>query len=233
MDEPHVPVIAVDGPSGTGKGTLCRHLATWLHWHILDSGALYRALAIASANRRIPLDDDRRLAELAADLDVSFPGYTDEGEVSVILAGDDVSQRIRSETCARNASRIAAYPSVRSALLARQRAYREPPGLVVDGRDMGTVVFPDAEVKVFLIASQEERAARRHKQLKQKGIDVNLGQLLAAIAERDARDSQRTASPLKPAPDAIVFDTTDVDIAVMVGHVAGLVRERLPGAALP
>jgi len=228
MHETHVPVIAVDGPGGTGKGTLSCHLASLLDWHILDSGALYRALAIAAARRNIVLNDDRRLAAIAADLEVMFPGYTEEGEVSVILEGDDASQMIRSESCARDASRVAEYPLVRKALLGRQKAFRQPPGLVADGRDMGTVVFPDADVKIFLIASQAERAARRHKQLKQKGIDVNLGQLLADIAERDSRDSQRTVSPLKPAPDAIVVDTTGVDIAAMVEHVGGVVRERLP-----
>ena len=223
-----VPVIAVDGPSGTGKGTLCSYLAGWLGWHLLDSGALYRSLAVAAERHDIPLDDVSRLAALAEQLDVSFRHATGGQDSSVILEGAEVNPLIRTETCGNAASRLAALPEVRSALLGRQQAFRKPPGLVADGRDMGTVVFPDARLKIFLTASPEERAHRRHKQLKGKGFDVNLPRLSVEITERDARDIQRTVSPLRPADDAAVIDTTNLAIADVIHQVSVLVKKHFP-----
>lgn len=198
-------MIAIDGPSGVGKGTLCRFLAAQLGWGLLDSGSLYRLVALAAQRRCVPLDAESRLAALAARLAVRFGAG--DGEPGVFFEGEEVSAAIRSETCGNAASRIAAMPLVRAALLQRQRDFRTPPGLVADGRDMGTVVFPDAEVKVFLTASPEERANRRYKQLREKGIDVNLSALLAEIAERDERDAKRQVSPLRAAEDACILDT--------------------------
>lgn len=226
-----VPVIAVDGPSGTGKGTLCSYLAKKLGWHLLDSGALYRVMAVAADRHGLSPDDESSLAELARGLDVRFVHGGDADALSVILEGENVDQAIRSEECGRAASVLAALPGVRAALLARQRAFRRPPGLIADGRDMGTVVFPDARLKVFLDASPEERARRRHKQLMEKGFSVNLAQLSADIAERDARDSQRAVSPLRPADDAIVIDTTDLDIEEVMDNVSTLVNDHIPAIA--
>ncbi len=223
-----IPVITVDGPSGTGKGTVCCYLSNWLRWHFLDSGALYRVLALAAERHAVDPDDDNGIARLAGKLDVKFNNQGVGQEVTVILDGEDVSQLIRTEFCARAASNLAAYPEVRKALLARQQAFRKMPGLIADGRDMGTVVFTDAGLKIFLTASKEERARRRHKQLKQKGFDVNLPQLSVEITERDTRDSQRTVSPLKPADDAVVIDTTNLNIEKVIHQVSMLVRDRFP-----
>ena len=223
-----IPVIAVDGPSGTGKGTLCSHLSNWLQWHFLDSGALYRILALLTERHSIRLEDEMAIAAQAQALDVMFSSPGAGEEITVILESEDVSQQIRTESCGTAASRLAAYPAVREALLLRQRAFRNPPGLVADGRDMGTVVFTDARLKIFLTATPEERARRRHKQLKGKGFDVNLAQLSVDITERDARDSGRTVSPLKPADDAVVIDTSSLKIEEVIEHVATLVRERIP-----
>jgi cytidylate kinase len=223
-----VPVITVDGPSGTGKGTLCSYLADWLHWHLLDSGALYRVLAVAAEQHAIPVHEVSRLAALAEHLDVNFRQDAAGQDDSVILEGAVVNQLIRTETCGNVASRLAALPEIRAALLARQRAFRRPPGLVADGRDMGTVVFPDARLKIYLTASPEERARRRHKQLKEKGFDVNLPRLSAEITERDARDIQRTVSPLRPADDAAVIDTTNLAIADVIHQVSVLVKRCFP-----
>ena len=221
-----VPVIAVDGPSGTGKGTLCRYLANTLKWHLLDSGAIYRLLALAASQQGVKLDDAAGLSELAANLEVSFD-YS--GDVDrVLLAGQDVSDEIRTESCGNAASRLAALPEVRRALLSLQQRFRQAPGLVADGRDMGTVVFPDADLKIFLTADAGERARRRHKQLKEKGFDVNLADLSVEITERDARDSQRAVSPLIPANDAMVIDTTDLSIQDVVELVSDLVRDQFP-----
>ncbi len=217
-----IPVLTVDGPSGSGKGTVARTVAARLAWHFLDSGALYRLLALAAERRCIPLHDDAALSDLARVLEVAFVGGEADQEPTVMLDSEDVSLAIRSEYCGNNASKVAALPGVRRALLARQRAFRERPGLVADGRDMGTVVFPDADTKVFLEASHEERAARRHKQLKEKGIDASLRDLVREIAERDARDRARSASPLKPAEDARVIDTTNLSIDAVVGQVMAL-----------
>lgn len=217
------PVIAIDGPSGTGKGTLARLVKAWLGWHLLDSGALYRVTAYHAEARRVALDDAAGVAALAAHLPLEFVESVDD--TRVLLEGIDVSDAIRSEAGGANASRVAVLAPVRAALLARQRAFQQPPGLVADGRDMGTVVFPHAELKIYLTASPEERARRRYKQLNEKGMGVNLPQLLGDIAERDRRDEQRSISPLKPATDAIILDTTDSDIAAVVEHVKRLVRK--------
>jgi CMP/dCMP kinase len=227
--EAKVPVITVDGPSGTGKGTLSSYLADWLGWHFLDSGALYRVLALAAERHNIDPEDIASLADLGRNLDVIFKQSASGEGNSVILEGDEVTNQIRTESCGNSASRIAALPEVRAALLDRQHGFRKPPGLVADGRDMGTVVFPDAGLKIYLTASVEERARRRYKQLKEKGFDVNLPQLSVEITERDARDSQRTVSPLRPADDAAVIDTTHLNIEDVIDRVKVLVRDRFPG----
>jgi len=225
-----IPVITVDGPSGTGKGTVCSHLANWLGWNFLDSGALYRALAVAAEKYHLARDNEPGIAKLAESLDVVFDRPQPGKDVTVIFEGNDISQQIRTEECGNSASQIATLSEVRSALLERQRKFRQKPGLVADGRDMGTVVFADAPLKIYLIASAAERAKRRHKQLKQKGFSVNLPRLTADIAERDTRDSQRTISPLKPADDAIVVDTTTLEISTVILKIEKLVRETLPDA---
>ena len=222
-----VPVITVDGPSGTGKGTISHFLARHLQWHLLDSGALYRALALAAERHAISHEDSHGLAELARTLDVRFSPVKDNNEF-VLLEGEEVSQLIRTESVGTAASRVAVIPEVRTALLERQHAYRKPPGLVADGRDMGTVVFPDANLKIFLTASAPERAKRRHKQLKEKGFDVNLPQLSEEITERDVRDSQRTVSPLRPADNAIIIDTTNLSIDDVILEVSGMVHAKFP-----
>ena len=217
------PVITIDGPGGSGKGTVSRILAKKLGWHFLDSGSLYRLVGLAAQRHAIALDNEPALETLAAHLDVQFD--TDEDvQIRVILEGEDVTDALRSEECGNDASRVAALPAVRLALLDRQRAFLEPPGLVADGRDMGTVVFPDAQLKVFLTGSAEERATSRYKQLKDKGLDVNLGNLLKEIAERDVRDSTRSFAPMKAADDAIVVDTTGIGIDAVVQRLIDLWR---------
>ncbi len=204
------PVITVDGPSGSGKGTLAQRLAHYLNWHYLDSGAMYRIVALAACKHRIALDDPVGLATLVHDINVCF-ALTSEGAARVLLEGLDVSDVIRSEECGNAASKIAVVSVVRKALLEQQRTFCKPPGLVTDGRDMGTVVFPGAMLKIFLAASPQERAHRRYKQLKEKGIDANLKDLEKEIAERDRRDRQRRIAPLKPADNARVLDSTELD----------------------
>ena len=212
MADNSAPVITVDGPGGSGKGTVTQMLARKLGWHLLDSGALYRLTALAAVRQGVALNDEEGLVKVAAGLDVAFEP-TPEGEpVRVILAGQDVTADIRTESAGDNASKVAVMQSVRDALLQRQRDFRQAPGLVADGRDMGTVVFPDAPVKIFLTASAEERARRRYSQLKGAGVDVNIDALLEEIRVRDERDMNRSAAPLKPADDAQVIDSTGLSI---------------------
>lgn len=227
-----VPVITVDGPGGTGKGTLCCYLAQWLGWHLLDSGALYRAVALAVIRAGSSLDSGMSVAALARLAGIDFRSLAGSGAVRVILAGEDVTEIIRSEECGNAASRLAAYSEVRSELLALQRAHKRPPGLVADGRDMGTVVFPEASLKVYLTADPAERTKRRYKQLIEKGISVSLSRLSADIAERDHRDQERDVSPLRPAIDAVVIDTTTTGLDEVKQRVADLVRARFASVAL-
>ena len=217
-------VITIDGPSASGKGTVAARIAEALGFSLLDSGALYRVLGIAARKQQLSLHNHQQLARLAADLKIEF-GISGPG--SVQLNGEDVSQEIRTDAASKLASEVGAIPAVREALLQRQLAFRQPPGLVADGRDMGTVVFPDAELKIFLTASPEERAQRRYKQLIGKGIGAILPDLLRDLKERDERDSLRAISPLKPAEDATVLDTTDLDLAQVITQVMDLIAVKL------
>jgi cytidylate kinase len=222
----HVPVITIDGPSGSGKGTVSRAAAKALGWGLLDSGALYRLVALAGRNAGVSLDDGPGLARLAGQIDLQFGSDSAGGEV-VYLDGREVTGAIRTEGAGNDASKVAAIPQVRAALLERQRRFALPPGLVADGRDMGTVVFPQAEVKIFLTASAAERALRRHKQLKEKGVAANLAALSLEIAERDLRDTNRAVSPLVASADAILLDTTGMSVDAVVDRVLGVARGRL------
>jgi cytidylate kinase len=216
------PVITVDGPSGAGKGTVCARIAAELGWQLLDSGALYRITGLAADRRGIKLDDESAVADIAANLDVRFQP-TSEG-VLTLLEGDDVTTTIRTEEVGSLASQVAALPAVRDALLQRQRDFRTAPGVVADGRDMGTVVFTDAPVKVFLTASAEERGRRRYKQLTEKGINASLPALIEDIQARDERDSNRAVAPLKPAQDALLIDSTSMTIDEVCEQIMTLVR---------
>jgi cytidylate kinase len=216
MPEP-VPVVTIDGPSGSGKGTVAALLAKRLGWHRLDSGALYRLLALAALRRGVPLDAEAQLARLAGEMQVQFPAGS--GPERILLDGEDVAGELRSERCGEAASRIAPFAAVRGALLARQRAFARAPGLVADGRDMGTIVFAGAPLKVFLTASAEERANRRYKQLKEKGIDVSLRDLSGDIAQRDRRDANRPVAPLRPAADARSLDSTSLTPEEVVARI--------------
>jgi cytidylate kinase len=222
-----VPIITIDGPSGSGKGTVARSVAKRLNWHLLDSGALYRLVALAGQREGLPRDDEAGHAEIAGRLDAEF-GMGQGGDERIRLDGEDVATELRTEACGEAASRVATMASVRAALIDRQRAFAVPPGLVADGRDMGTVIFPAAPLKIFLTASPDERASRRHKQLKGKGIDVSLATLSLEIAERDRRDAQRPIAPLRPADDAVVLDSTSMSIDAVVDRVLALAANRLP-----
>lgn len=220
-----VPTMTIDGPSGSGKGTLARLVAQRLGWHLLDSGAIYRLLGLAALRAGVSLDDEAGLADLARRLDVAFPARAGDAE-RILLDGEDVAPVIRTEDVGGAASMVAAIPSVREALLERQRDFQRPPGLVADGRDMGTVVFPDAGLKIFLTASAEERARRRHKQLKDQGLGGTLTNLLNEIAERDERDARRSVAPLVPADDAITVDTTGMAVEAVLSVLMDRVSAR-------
>jgi len=225
-DKDVVPVITIDGPSGTGKGTLSHMLAEHLNWHFLDSGALYRVLAFAAEKNGIDFSQEKSLVSLAHALDLCFKTNTAQSSI-VLLEGQDISRDIRTEQCGQNASKVAAIPAVRQALLARQRAFAALPGLVTDGRDMGTVVFPDASLKIYLYASTEERASRRYLQLKESGNDASLAQVVDELVKRDARDTERSCAPLKPAEDAVQIDTTGLTIVQVFDNVLQLVDKCL------
>jgi cytidylate kinase len=222
----NVPVITIDGPSGTGKGTICHMLANYLGWHLLDSGCIYRVLAYATRKKGINFNEIAIIVALARSLDLCFEIDLKQ-KSRVLLEGHDVFDAIRSEQCGQDASKIAAVPEIRNVLLARQRAFALEPGLVTDGRDMGTVVFPDSILKIYLYASAEERASRRYFQLKEKGIDASLAEVVDELAKRDARDATRAHAPLKPAEDAVMIDTTGLTIVQVFNNVLKLVDERL------
>ena len=216
------PVIAIDGPSASGKGTVAQKVARALGFNFLDSGALYRLVALAALDRRTNLDNTSDVAAIARDLNVKFDGD------AVILDGRDVTDAIRAEPVSGAASKVAALPPVRDALLERQRAFRQPPGLVADGRDMASVVFPDATLKIFLIADSAERARRRYKQLMEKGLSASMDALLQEIRDRDARDSRRAAAPLQKVADAIELDTTSLSVDDAVAQVLAWYNEKAP-----
>jgi cytidylate kinase len=218
-------VVTIDGPSGSGKGTISRGVATQVGWHLLDSGALYRLVALGGVLAGLDSADAARHAQLAAGMNVVFDVTPDGGE-RILLDGRDVTSAVRSEESGQGASRVAAWPGVRAALLSRQRAFAVPPGLVADGRDMGTVVFPAADLKIFLTATLEERALRRHKQLKDKGSGVSLPALSRELAERDFRDQNRDISPLKAAIDACVIDSTGLTVEAVIARVLQFMAER-------
>ncbi|MCA1773729.1 MAG: (d)CMP kinase [Halomonas sp.] len=218
------PVLTIDGPGGAGKGTISGLMADRLNWHLLDSGALYRLTAQAAVKHQVALDDEAALAQLAQTLDVAF--LVENGQPHTLLEGEDVSRAIRTEQAGERASQVAALPAVRQALLQRQRDFCQAPGLVADGRDMGTVVFPDASLKIFLTASASERARRRYQQLQEAGVDASLSSLLKEIQARDARDMHRDVAPLKPADDAITLDTTCLSIPEVVDQLTELLTQQ-------
>ncbi|HST27778.1 MAG TPA: (d)CMP kinase [Rudaea sp.] len=222
MPDKIVPVLTIDGPSGSGKGTISRMVAETLGWHMLDSGALYRAVGFAAGMEGLDLSDAEAVTRCAQTTKISFRDPKDGLETRVIVNGMDATDEIRTETCGAAASAIAAISGVRTALFDKQRAFRKAPGLVADGRDMGTVIFPDAQCKVFLTASAEERAKRRYKQLKEKGLGVTLAALLREIQARDVRDAGRAVAPLKPAADAVVIDSTGMPVERVVAAVLEL-----------
>ena len=231
LSDPAAPVLAIDGPSGSGKGTISRAVAGELGWHYLDSGALYRGVGVAAGWSDIDLADPAALVRCTFDTRISFrdaPG----GEPRVLINDVDAPDELRTETAGAAASAIAAIPEVRAALKERQRVFRQPPGLVADGRDMGTVIFPDAPLKVFLTASAEKRAERRHKQLISKGIDAKIDDLRADLEARDERDRSRAAAPLKPAEDALLLDNSDMDIPTSVNQVLAWWQGKQPFGTL-
>ncbi len=221
-----IPVVTIDGPSGSGKGTVAKLLAQRMNWHLLDSGALYRVLGLAAQHHGVDLTDEDALEVLAAHLDVQFRTDPDQEGVQVVLEGEEVTAAIRTETCSSAASVVAAIGRVRAALLARQQAFAELPGLVADGRDMGTVVFPGATVKIFLTASAEERARRRYNQLMHKDTGASLQKVLEDIQARDDRDMNRSVAPLRPADDALVLDSTELSIEEVLAQVVAEVEAR-------
>ena len=223
---PRIPVLTIDGPSGSGKGTISRHVAERLGWHYLDSGALYRAVGLAAAWEGLDLSDPEAVAHCAARTEIRFD-TRGAGEPHVNVNGKDATRQLRTETAGAAASAIAAHPPVRAALVDLQHGFRRAPGLVADGRDMGTVIFPDAPYKVFLTASAGERAQRRYKQLKEKGVSVNLAGLLNEIAARDERDAGRAVAPLKPAEDAVIVDSTGTPISEVIERVLSVLPEKL------
>ncbi|MFQ6370962.1 (d)CMP kinase [Shewanella sp. YIC-542] len=224
------PVVTIDGPSGAGKGTISQMLATRLGWKLLDSGAIYRVLALAAIHHNVALDNEEAITLLASHLDVQFLAATEKEATKVVLEGEDVTLSIRSQECSDAASRVAAFPRVREALLRRQRAFNVAPGLIADGRDMGTVVFPGAPAKLFLTATAEERAERRYNQLRDKGFDVNIERLLTEIKERDFRDMNRAVAPLIPAEDALVIDTTGLGIEEVFQQALAHIERKLSAA---
>lgn len=228
-----MPVITVDGPSGSGKGTVCRLLAEKLGWDVLDSGAIYRVLSLAALHHQIALDNEEALVPLAANLDVQFLIDSDTNAGKIILEGEDVSTTIRNEEVGAAASKVAALPRVREALLRRQRAFRTENGLIADGRDMGTVVFPDAPLKIFLTASAEERARRRFVELNERGLNVTLSGLLQDIQARDDRDMNRAVAPLVPAEDAIELDTSELNAQQVFDKVITLLDSSISEGKLP
>ncbi len=240
MNDSLIPVITIDGPAGSGKGTIARQLATSLGYHYLDSGALYRILGLLSKQQGVELDNLQGILTLCEEMDIKF-GFNAQNidnrerenlqldseqqeHVPVYLNNNEISNDLRTEECAGRASQLASLPEVRAALLEKQRSFRQPPGLVAEGRDMGTVVFPDAERKIFLTASPQERAIRRQKQLKKQGISASLGPLLTEIETRDSRDQTRKVSPLRPATDALLIDSTDISIEQVVNQIAEIVH---------
>ena len=225
---PDVPIITVDGPSGSGKGSVCSALAQKIGWHLLDSGALYRGLALAAVKAGIDLNDREAMAHLARDLDIHFRQDSAGNGIAVYLGNEEITAEMRTEACGNAASKIAEYEGVRKSLLSKQRGFHQFPGLIADGRDMGSVVFPRAPLNIYLTASPEERANRRYKQLKEKGFSVNLARLSAEIAERDVRDKGRTRSPLQPAVDAVEIDTTDKELTQVVEQILELVITAFP-----
>lgn len=222
------PVVTIDGPSGAGKGTISQLLAERLGWKLLDSGAIYRVLALAAIHHNVELNNEESLTLLAAHLDVQFITGSETQGIKVVLEGEDVSTDIRSQECSSAASQVAAFPRVREALLRRQRAFNEMPGLIADGRDMGTVVFPNTPAKIYLTASAEERAQRRYNQLQDKGFDVNIDRLLSEIKERDDRDMNRSVAPLIPADDALVIDTSGIGIEEVLDLALTHIQTKLP-----
>ena len=224
MSTADVPVIAIDGPGGSGKGTISIQLAQYLGWNLLDSGALYRLAALAVMKNHIRLDDEKGLGETAANLDIRFEAGTDG--MRAMLDGEDVSDALRLENTGVVASQIAATAAVRAALVKRQRRFLQLPGLVADGRDMGTVIFPGANLKIFLTASAEIRAQRRYKQLKEKGESVNLPRLFREIKARDLRDQSRSIAPLRPAEDAVIIDSSNLSIEEVLDYIKALIKDR-------